>query len=143
MAHFARLDENNNVLIVVKIDDSCCVDSNGTESEAVGIAFCQSLYGTDTIWLQTSINKNIRKNFATVGGRYDPDLDAFIRPQIFPSWTLNPETAEWEPPVPRPQTDEWVIWVEPLQQWFLSEDLVGIDANAPGSIYHENHTSNP
>ena len=53
MAHFAQLDDSNVVLAVNVIADADCLDGE-TESEAVGVAFCKSLWGADTIWKQTS-----------------------------------------------------------------------------------------
>ena len=88
MAHFAQLDDSNVVLTVNVIADEDCLDGD-TESEAVGIAFCKSLWGADTIWKQTSYNGTIRKQFAEVGGTYDASADVFILIKPFASWTLN------------------------------------------------------
>jgi hypothetical protein len=49
MAHFAQLDENNIVISVVVINNEDCVDADGNESESVGVNFCKSLFGADTI----------------------------------------------------------------------------------------------
>ena len=56
MAHFAQLDSNNTVTNVIVINDSDAALMDGTEAESIGIAFCQKLFGTDTIWKQTSYN---------------------------------------------------------------------------------------
>ena len=45
MANFAELDDNNIVLRVVHIHDNECLDENGQEVEAIGVAFCQNLFG--------------------------------------------------------------------------------------------------
>ena len=52
MAHFAQLDENNIVtqVIVVSNDDA--------PDEATGVAFCKTIYGSDTNWKQTSYNSH-------------------------------------------------------------------------------------
>ena len=76
MAHFAQLDDNDTVLTVIVIADTDCLDGPN-ESEAVGISFCQSLYGTDTRWLQTSYNGNIRGKYASIGGKYYSVKDVF------------------------------------------------------------------
>ena len=78
MAHFARLDENNTVLEVVVIDNNDIIDENGNESEEKGIAICQTILGQNTIWKQTSYNKNFRDTFASIGMIYDPEKDIFI-----------------------------------------------------------------
>lgn len=102
MAHFAQLDENNIVISVVVINNEDCVDADGNESESVGVNFCKSLFGADTIWKQTSYNSNIRKNFAVIGATYDISRDAFISPQPYASWTLDDTTCLWESPISKP-----------------------------------------
>jgi|TARA_R110000803_G_scaffold110558_1_gene178979 hypothetical protein len=106
MAHFAQLDENNIVLQVIVVADSDAVrDASLPRSawnEAGGIAFCKSLLGADTNWVQTSYNNNIRFRYAGVGMKYDSTNDVFYVPQPYASWTLNTSTWEWEPPVALP-----------------------------------------
>lgn len=118
MAHFAQLDNNNVVLQVIVVGNDDCKDSDGNESEAVGIAFCQSLLGSDTKWVQTSYNNNIRLRFAGVGFTYDQANDVFIPPQPYASWNLSTDTWDWEPPVPLPDdnythavTEEDVVFI--------------------------------
>jgi hypothetical protein len=118
MAHFAELDENNIVKQVIVVhNNELLVD--GVESEAKGIEFCQSLFGGN--WVQTSYNGNFRKNYAGIGFVYDSTLDAFYIPQPYPSWTLNEDTCDWEPPTPMPVNpytpDQEAYWLEPQYQW--------------------------
>jgi len=80
MAHFAQLDENNIVTQVIVVNNSELLDESGNESEAKGIAFCQSLFGGN--WKQTSYNANFRKNYAGIGYTYDPVADEFNPPII-------------------------------------------------------------
>lgn len=114
MAHFAQLDDTNTVLQVIVVHNNELLDENGQESEAKGIAFCQTFLGGQ--WIQTSYNGNIRKNYASIGCTYDEQRDAFIAPQPYPSWTLNEDTCRWECPVPIP-TDGLYDWNEELQTW--------------------------
>lgn len=95
MAHFAQLDDNNIVTQVIVVANQELLD-NGVESEAKGIAFCQSLFGGN--WKQTSYNGNIRKNYAGIGYTYDAGRDAFIAPspQCHPEVSLNEDTCRWE-----------------------------------------------
>jgi hypothetical protein len=99
MAHFAQLDENNVVTQVIVVNNNELLDENGNESEAKGIAFCQSLLGGN--WVQTSYNGNIRKNYAGIGYIYDPIRDAFIPPKPENidgiEFILNEDTCLWEP----------------------------------------------
>lgn len=115
MAHFAELDENNIVLRVLVISNDDIKDEDGNESEAVGKTFCETI--SDKVWVQTSYNNNIRKNFAFPGFTYDAIRDAFIEPQPFPSWVLNKETCRWEPPIPLPNNDKFYSWNEPTMTW--------------------------
>ena len=99
MAHFAELDTNNIVLRVIVLDNSMMLDENNQESEDKGIVFVKSLFGEDTIWIQTSYNGNFRKNYAGIGYTYDQTRDAFIAPQPEgEGWILDEETCRWRNP---------------------------------------------
>lgn len=95
MAHFAELDENNVVKQVIVVHNNELLDENNNESEAKGIAFCQSLFGGN--WVQTSYNGSIRKNFAGIGMHYDAMRDAFIAPKAncHDEETLDETTCLW------------------------------------------------
>lgn len=114
MAHFAQLDDNNVVTQVIVVANEELLD-NGVESEAKGVAFCQSLFGGN--WKQTSYNGNFRKNFAGIDYTYDSTRDAFIAPQPFPSWSLNEDTCLWEAPVAMPTDGKFYRWNEVDQKW--------------------------
>jgi len=119
MAHFAQLDENNVVLTVIVVSNKTINDLPFPESEPIGIAFCQSLYGTDTIWKQTSYNGNFRANYAGIGFIYVPSANVFAPPQPHLSWTMNTTTGQWEAPIPRPTVPEGYValWDEIAQEW--------------------------
>jgi hypothetical protein len=112
MAHFAQLDENSAVLQVVVVNNSELLDEQGSEREELGISFCQSLFGAETRWVQTSYNANFRKNYAGIGYSYDDGRDAFIPPKPYPSWVLNENTCLWEAPVPYPEDGNSYVWHE-------------------------------
>ena len=115
MAHFAQLDENSVVLQVIVVNNSECLDENGIESEAVGVAFCQSLLGGN--WKQTSYNGTIRKNYAGAGYTYDSGRDAFIPPKPYASWLLNETTCLWDSPIAYPTDGKKYQWDEPTTSW--------------------------
>lgn len=115
MAHFAQIDDNGIVRQVVVVGNNDCLDTNGNESEAVGAAFCQNLFGGR--WLQTSYNNNIRVRYAGIGYRYDAVRDAFIPPQPYLSWVFNEITLDWDPPVPYPADGKAYFWNESIRQW--------------------------
>ena len=100
MAHFVKLDSRNLVTDVYVIADADCLDDGGNESEAVGIAFCTTLFGEGT-YKQTSYNGNIRKRYGAVGYAYDATKDAYIKPQPYNSWT-NDSNGAWQPPIVKP-----------------------------------------
>jgi hypothetical protein len=100
MAHFAELDSNNIVLRVLCLSNFVMENDQGQRVEQLGIDFLQGLYGTNTIWSQTSYNtragiyyvpgtnevspdqsKAFRKNYAGIGFTYDPTRNAFINPK--------------------------------------------------------------
>jgi hypothetical protein len=120
MTHFAQLDENNKVLQVIVVSNDELME-NGVESEHKGIAFCKTLLGADTNWVQTSYNATIRKNYAGIGYTYDSVRDAFISPKTYNSWVLNEETCNWEAPTPYPSGDGMYKWVEDDLNWQLVE----------------------
>lgn len=123
MAHFAQLDENNIVIQVIVVNNEELLD-NGVESEQKGIEFCQSLFGSDTVWKQTSYNNNFRKKFAGIGFIYDPKRDAFYEPKPHLTWVLNNDTCNWEPPIPYPDDGRRHGWDEYTNNWVdLGEKL--------------------
>lgn len=129
MAHFAQLDENNVVTQIIVVSNEDTSDSNGVETEEIGIAFCKKLLGANTNWKQTSYNNNIRVRYAGIGYTYNETLDAFIPPKPFNSWVLNSTTADWESPIgPAPELTQEQIdsrsfysWNEETQSWDLVE----------------------
>ena len=107
MAHWAELDQNNVVIRVLVGDNN---DPNGDEGYTWLI---ENLGGR---WIQTSYNNRIRKQFASVGFTYDEVNDVFIRPQPFPSWSLD-ANHDWQPPVPYPKDGNLYDWNEEKLDW--------------------------
>ena len=141
MAHFARLNSDGIVIDVIVVGDKEMLDENGEESEAVGIAFLDTLFPDETdTWKQTSFNTYqnthregktpLRKNYAAIGYSYDAEKDVFNPPKPFDSWTLNDETGDWEAPTwPRPIGHDWdeenLQWVKPpkpFDSWVWKEE---------------------
>ena len=125
MAHFAKLGVGD---IVEKIH---VVSNDVATTEQAGIDFLNDLYNTRDVFKQTSYNTYggehklggtpFRKNYATIGGTYDPSRDAFIPPKPHSSWVLNETTCQWEAPVVKPEDDNYYEWNEETQQWDLNE----------------------
>ena len=118
MAHFAQLDENNVVTQVIVVSNDDITDSNGVETESIGVAFCQKLLGANTNWKQTSYNSNMRVRYAGIGYSYNAELDAFVAPQPYASWTLDSETADWVSPVgPAPALTDAEVEARSYYRW--------------------------
>ena len=123
MAHFAKLGKGN---IVERVE---VVSNDVATTEQAGVDFLNNLYNSRDVWIQTSYNRNIRKNFACIGWSYDQTRDAFIPPKPFNSWTLNETTCLWEAPVVKPTLTQAQIdsgsyynWNEETQQWDLVDN---------------------
>ena len=117
MAHFTKLDENNIVLEVIVINN---LELDPANEESSGLAWLENWSGGYTNWKQTSYNGSIRKNYAGIGFKYRPDLDAFISPQPYLSWVLD-EDAQWQAPTPYPDNGGIYQWVEDDLNWQLVE----------------------
>lgn len=78
MAHYAELNENNEVVNVIVVRNEVIVDSNGNESEEIGQRFCHDTFGGS--WIQTSYNSNFRGKLAKIGDIYLPEEDVFVTP---------------------------------------------------------------
>jgi hypothetical protein len=117
MAHFAQIDENSQVVQTIVISNDVLNNLEFPQSEPIGVAFCKSLYGENTVWLQCSYNNNFRKQYATVGSTYIKEKDIFILPKPvgYPSWILN-DDYDWVPPIQRP-TDTVYWWNEKILSW--------------------------
>lgn len=99
MAHFAKVNFNTKLVEQVIVAEQEFVDK---------------LPG---IWIQTSYNGSIRKNYAGIGHTYDFVKDAFYAPQPFSSWILNEDTYKWEAPIAYPTDGNLHIWNEELSNW--------------------------
>lgn len=110
MSHFAKVIDGKVIKIIVAEQDffSNFVDDSPGE------------------WIQTSYNthgnKNLegnplRGNYAGIGYSYDKELDAFIPPKPFNSWTLNTNTCLWESPKTMPNDGKIYRWDESILNW--------------------------
>ena len=127
MAHFAKIRNSDNIVVHVSgVDNWNITDGNGDEVESIGIAYLESVHGTDAnhIWRQTSYNGTMRKNYAGIGMTWDAGRDAFIPVKPYASWVLNEETCNWEAPTPMPtdadiEAGESYRWDEDTTEWVL------------------------
>lgn len=115
MAHFAELD-NNKVVRVIVVSNTDTMDEHGVEKEEIGIAYCKSLFGEETNWIQTSFNNSFRRKYAGAEDIYDPINDVFISPKPYPSWVLD-ENFNWTTPVAFPNDGKKYTWNEQTTTW--------------------------
>jgi hypothetical protein len=119
MAHFAQINSDSIVTQVIVVGNDDCLDSDGNESEAVGVAFCKSLLGSDTNWVQTSYNDNIRFRYAGIGMYYDSLRDAFYPKKPYPSWVMDEDEKQYVAPVDLPSDSLTYnyTWSEDRTDW--------------------------
>jgi len=116
LRYFAHV-ENGVVDFVTTYSQCECFDNCNVACEREAQTSLQEV--ATGIWVQTWKGGGLRKHYAHVGGTYDPDRNAFIPPQTYPSWVLNDDSLVWEPPVPHPTnftTSGW-IWDEDALTW--------------------------
>ena len=121
MAHYAYLNENNIVTMVIvgKNED----ESPGNWEQYYGAK--RTSYNTrggiyyepNTSEPALDQSKAFRKNYAGIGFTYDPVRDAFIPPKPFNSWVLNEQSCLWEAPVPYPNDGKIWVWDEDNKEW--------------------------
>jgi hypothetical protein len=138
MAHYAKLDENNIVLEVNAVynDQEIQVGEEGivtwlnenfnNQGVPGGVTWKKTSYNTMSgkYWINEAEiiegpdqSKAFRKNYAAVGDTYDLTRDAFIRPQPYPSWSLNESSCIWEAPVAYPDDGKIYDWNEDTTSW--------------------------
>ena len=116
MAHYALINKNNIVVqVITGVDENIIqTDTDGTIVGGTTQAW-ETFYESQPQFAgltckRTSYNGNIRVNYASINGKYDPYFDVFIPEQPFPSWKLNYTIYQWEAPVARPDEVEGYIW---------------------------------
>ena len=104
MSHFAKINENGIVQEVIVAEQE----------------FIDSLEDS-SLWIQTSYNHNIRKQYAGLGYTYYKTNDVFITPQPFPCWSLD-SNFDWQAPVSKPDDGKSYTWNEDTKSWVVLKD---------------------
>jgi hypothetical protein len=139
MGHFAKV-EDGRVTSVIKAEQED-IDSGRHGDPSLWIQTSYNTYGGVYVTPESgSYKPPLRYNFASVGGYYDAEADAFYHaPPLMaspeevlegstePTWQLNRTTFKWElkpeyakPEVPVGGIDYW-IWAEPRRKWVYEE----------------------
>ena len=123
MAHYAFLNENNEVVnVITGVDENITqTDTDGTQvggsSEAWETFYASRPWFAGLTCKRTSYNGKIRKNYAGIGYTYDAARDAFIPPKPFNSWVLDENTCQWQAPTPMPTDGKFYQWIEDDLNW--------------------------
>jgi hypothetical protein len=117
MKFFCKLEPSTKKVLEIRVIGD---DVAGEDMSVQGEQYCANTYGGE--WKQCSKDNSFRKWYPGKDWFYREDLDAFVAPQPYPSWTLNTTTCIWEPPIPKPfDPDNPVVynWNEDIQNWVL------------------------
>ena len=120
MAHFAKVVNGTVTQVIVAEPEffDTFVDSSPGE-------WIQTSYNTrggvhyqpDSQEPSADQSKALRKNYAGIGFTYNRELDAFIPPKPYNSWTLNETSCLWEAPTPKPDDGNLYNWNEETVSW--------------------------
>jgi hypothetical protein len=117
MAHYAFLDENNIVteVIVGKDEGEDGIDWEQWYGDFRGQVCKRTSYNTIG---NTHLNGGTpyRGNYAGIGYTYRVDIDAFVPPQPYVSWTLD-ANAQWQAPIAMPIDGKIYSWDEATTSW--------------------------
>lgn len=85
--------------------------------------------------------KAYRLNYPADGWIYNSNVDGFVEPQPFPSWTLNSNTGMYDPPVAEPTTNDVANTIDEvtIRQW--DEDNLRWTGEANSNTYIWNSTN--
>jgi hypothetical protein len=81
----------------------------------VNLLEAESLEIVEFVTKKTAIESTL-ENPAIIGGSYDFDTKQFIKPQPYPSWSLNQDNV-WEAPVAKPDLNFTYEWDEESVSW--------------------------
>jgi hypothetical protein len=112
MAHFAKISETDEVLIVLAVDDKDVLNADSVEDESVGQQYLETHNNWPAqMWIQTSYNtsgnthssgdnsKAFRGNYAGIGYEWDEDNNIFWPKKPYASWVKDTTTASWKSPI--------------------------------------------
>jgi len=124
MVWFAKLGSDNVVISVEVVDNNELKDSDGNLQDSLGINFLIKTTKHEN-WMRTYKNETKRKNYASIGGIYDSDRDAFIPIKPYNSWVLDELTCKWISSVTYPDNDKFYKWDEKSISWVETNPPLG------------------
>jgi len=117
MAHYAFLDENNIVteVIVGKDEGEDGIDWEVWYGDFRGQVCKRTSYNTKGNTHSLG-GTPFRGNYAGIGYTYNADIDAFVAPKPYASWTLD-ANAQWQSPIAMPTDGKMYSWDDESQTW--------------------------
>ena len=133
MAHYAQIsgsfEATRSIVTRVIVAEQDFINSGG-----VGDSFNWIQCSYNTISGRHPLGTGFRKNFPAKSWYYDKTIDVFIEPKPdYPSWILNEDTCQWEPPVSassdeianycfRDSQHGYYVWDEDTTSWVDSRE---------------------
>ena len=122
----AKIDENNTVVDVIVLNETDITDENGL-SDTLATNLSNTLKNTTGNWKIAGMFSEgtapaYRGIQPGISDLWHPTKEKFYGYKPHSSWTLNEETLEWEPPIPRPNnTTKW-HWNDDTLTWELYDN---------------------
>jgi len=149
MAHFAKINNDKEVITVLTLNNSDMLNASGVEDETVGQKYLELHNNWPAqMWIQTSYNTfnnqhrtggtPFRGNYAGIGYTWDENNQIFWPKKPFASWVKDVVTSSWKSPIGdapalteeqtsqnTDKTHRWGYnWNETNQSWNLVNSLV-------------------
>jgi hypothetical protein len=110
MAHFAKINNNKEVIAVLVLNNSDMLNASGVEEELIGQQYLEKHNNWPAqMWIQTSYNTVVgqhrnggtpfRGNYAGIGYIWDEENQIFWPKKPYTSWVKHIPTASWKSPI--------------------------------------------
>jgi hypothetical protein len=138
MAHFAKINNDKEVITVLTLSNLDMLNSSGVEDELIGQQYLEKHNNWPAqMWIQTSYNTlggkhnnggtAFRGNYAGIGYTWDEDNQVFWPNKPFASWVKDITTISWKSPIGDAPTlteeqetsGSYYQWNEDTQSWDL------------------------
>jgi hypothetical protein len=129
MSHFAKIINGSVIQVIVAEQDFIDIISKNEPEEVSWVQTSYNVrngvYYDPSTGLPAANQESVmlgyperqRKNYATIGGTYDSELDIFINRKEYSKWVLNTNTGDWQPPIPAPDDGEYYAWNDADGEW--------------------------
>lgn len=119
MEHYARV--LHSLVTDVIVADEAFINNLPKEQGVEWIKTCPCAFEGKLLSNDCDCETPLRMNYASVGGTYDKEIDAFIPPKEYPSWVFDINTCTYIPRIKKPNDDKFWKWNESKLCWETSE----------------------